>query len=294
MVFAKSNVISSAIGRPDEAVLKVDVVSGQSSSWREITIDSSGSTVRTIGGTFSDGSISKVVTTSSTLTLKDETKKSSVCIGSQDKITSFTPRFFGQSRAYLERGYMRPSNLSIGGLFGKNWSALDFLEFFSLRDLKTLSIAVDGTIAKADSVYLDLSELANAPVLESINVERQTFFIGDIGEVSNLTATNIVIKRSGVSGNIASVINQNLVKLDVSIEPNIRGNIEDFLTENLGRTGSILIVWGGSSSYPIRWHGVSSGGNVRSFTAVYDDNTISVSEGGSVIGAYDGTSWTYN
>lgn len=295
MIVVKSNVTSSSVGRPGELVFKVKIIAGEPNSYRRFVADGESCRIRLEGGYFSDDTQEKVISSSSLLTFKDENKEFLLLIDSF-ALNKIQFSIIGSSTVEFISGNFQANELTVDAMFGPNRTAFDVRKFVNLKNVSKLVCSSGDYFVINDTILFNLDSLL--PYMENaqhIEFRNQRYVYGNISSIQKSKCAEIWLRNVSVIGNIADAVSEHLTQLNVSINSGITGNVEDFLVNNItqNRT-SMAIVWGGSSSYPIRWHGTHGGGNIHSFMAVYDGNTISVSEGGSVIGTYDGASWTYN
>lgn len=295
MIVVKSDVVSSRVGRPGELVFKVKIIEGTPNSYRRFTANGDSCSIRLEGGYFSDDTQEKVVSSSSVLTFKDENKEFLLFIDSFS-LSEIQFSIFGSNAVEFISGKFQVSRLVVDSMFGHNKTAFDVRKFVNLKNVSRLVCSSGDADAPNDSILFSLELLL--PYMENdqrIDFRNQRFVYGNISSIQKSSCAEILLRNVSVIGDIANAVSEYLTQLNISYTKGIYGNIEDFFVNNIAQERtSIAITWGGSSTYPIRWHGTHGGGVPHSFTAVYNGDNISVSEGGSVIGTYDGTSWTYN
>lgn len=96
---------------------------------------------------------------------------------------------------------------------------------------------------------------------------------------------------NNVTGNIETInVSSALTNFNINYT-SISGSVETFLVKLLtaGKSGNITLRTGWNNT---TWHGVS-GGQGGVITATFDTNSISVSLEGTVIGTYNGSTWSY-
>ena len=290
MISIKSNVVADVLGKPGELVFLVHTQQG--ASYKNFVANGNGCKIRLEGGFFSDDSTEKTISSSSTIVFKDSTNDFYLFI---DSLTLSEVKFniFGDNTIKLLKGKISSANVNVGAVFGEGGSVLNAKKHINYDIIADFVCSAGDSFVANDSILFDLADLRKMPNLSRIIFRNQKYVHGNIKNLGYALCSNIDLRNVNVWGNIGEVKSLSIEQLNVSLNPKIGGNIEDFFVNNVGRTDPLTLVWGGSSSYPIRWHGASSGGNIRTFVASYDGDNIVVAEGGSTVGTYDGASWSY-